>query len=387
MDTTTDDITISRHDWDAVMGRLEALEARSATTDTGAGAPAEAPTPTPAEAPADAPAAPAAPAALRPLLGRRRALLGLAGAAAAGVAGTVATASPVAAAAGDNIRAGYATESDLPTQLRVTGAGRVYGLGVVDNSPVNVGSTTSALYGHASGNAFGTGLHVQSIGAASGAVITSASSGLTARTSNNVLPAIIAENTGTGAGIQVRSNRNHFELQTSTAQAPPQRSNASARGTIAMTSAGELWFCVTSGTPGVWRRLSGPTTAGSFHVLPTPVRVYDSRPGTTPNVGNKSALPADGIRTLDLKANSSGVPAGATAALVTVLLVNAATGAGNFTVWRGSTPKPQANTLVWGGNAGRFTTSAVTAVDANAFVQIHASRQTHVVIDVVGYYR
>ncbi len=378
MDTTTDDIKISHRDWDAMMGRLAALEARSTTADVTATAPTA--TSAGAPPPAGAPA---------PMLGRRRALLGLAGAAAAGAVGvaTVATASPVAAAAGDPVKAGYATESNLPTQLRVTGGGKVYGLGVVDNSPINVGTTTSALYGHASGNAFGTGLHVQTIGSASGALITSASAGLTARSSNNVLPALIAENTGTGVGARITSNRNHIELQATAAQAPPSRAGSTPAGALAMTTAGDLWYCAVSGTPGTWRRLSGPTTAGSFHVLPTPVRIYDSRPGTTPNVGAKTPLPANGTRALDLKANGSGVPAGATAALVTVLLVNAATGAGNFTIWRGGAAKPQANTLVWGGNAGRFTTTAVTALDANASVQVHASLRTNVVIDVVGYYR
>jgi hypothetical protein len=92
-------------------------------------------------------------------------------------------------------------------------------------------------------------------------------------------------------------------------------------------------------------------------------------------------------RTLDLKAAGSDVPAGATAALVTVLLVNAATGAGNFTIWANDRPKPVANTLVWGGDAGRFSTLAVTSVDSLARVKVDASLQTNLVLDVVGYFR
>lgn len=149
-----------------------------------------------------------------------------------------------------------------------------------------------------------------------------------------------------------------------------------------------LWACVADGTPGTWRKLVGADTAGAFHLLPTPVRAYDSRPGTSPSQGPKQLLPAGNVaRTIDLKHNSSGVPAGATGALVTVLLVNAASGAGNFTLWANDKPKPLSNTMVWGGSAGRFTTLAMTAVDAQARVKVAASLATNLVLDVVGYYR
>ena len=82
-----------------------------------------------------------------------------------------------------------------------------------------------------------------------------------------------------------------------------------------------------------------------------------------------------------------GGPAGATAVMLTVLLVNAANGNGNATVWANGVAKPQANTLVWGGSSGRFAATAVSAVDAQARIQVSASLETDVVIDVVGFYR
>jgi hypothetical protein len=117
------------------------------------------------------------------------------------------------------------------------------------------------------------------------------------------------------------------------------------------------------------------------------VRVYDSRFGTQPSNGPKSVLQPNATRTLDLKVNSSGVPGGATAALVNVLLVNAKAGNGNFTIWANGKGQPSSNTLVWGGNAGRFSTSATTALDGNAMCQVAASATTDLVLDVVGYYR
>ena len=40
-------------------------------------------------------------------------------------------------------------------------------------------------------------------------------------------------------------------------------------------SDGSLWWCVTTGTPGVWRMLAAPESVGAF-VPVTPTRVYDS---------------------------------------------------------------------------------------------------------------
>jgi len=161
-------------------------------------------------------------------------------------------------------------------------------------------------------------------------------------------------------------------------------------GEIVRDGAGDLWYAtkrVSFGQPVTWRKLSGLETAGSLHVLPVPVRVYDSRPGTFPPVGSKTPLPTTSARALDLKANGSGVPAGATAVVVTVLLVNAVAGAGNFTIWSNSAAKPVSNTMVWGPAGGRFSTQVVTAVDTVARVKVQPSLKTDLVLDVVGYYR
>jgi hypothetical protein len=127
----------------------------------------------------------------------------------------------------------------------------------------------------------------------------------------------------------------------------------------------------------------GPT---ELVVLPTPVRVYDSRPAGMPNVGIKTPLTPGEEREIDLKANGSKVPAGATAALLTILLVNAENGDGNFTVWRNGLAKPAANTLVWGPTGGRHAITAVTALDGAARCRVSASLGTNLVIDVLGYY-
>lgn len=151
---------------------------------------------------------------------------------------------------------------------------------------------------------------------------------------------------------------------------------------------GDLWACVTNvpaGQTGTWRKLAGPGTAGSLHVLPATVRVFDSRAGFPPANPNKGRFTNE-QRVIDTTFNSSGVPAGATAVLVNLAVTN--TNSGGFgALFR--------NGIVWPGNASinwglvNTTTSnmAVVAVDAAAKLLCKIEGSTDVIIDVVGYFQ
>ncbi len=180
----------------------------------------------------------------------------------------------------------------------------------------------------------------------------------------------------------------HLRMGSPTPRAAPTGDATShLAGDLVRDSAGDLWVCVVEGTPGTWRKLAGPASAGTFHLLANPVRVYDSRPGTTPAVGSKTKLAGNTARLLSVTANSSGVPAGATAVAVTLLLVNASSAGGNFTIWAGGAPRPSANAMVWGGTAGRFASTATTRISATGTVNVAASASTDLALDIVGYYR
>lgn len=191
-----------------------------------------------------------------------------------------------------------------------------------------------------------------------------------------------------GFGLEVSAPRAQLRLTSLPARtAPTEDTSAHVRGDVVVDGAGILWFCTADGTPGTWRRLAGGTAAGAFHPLPSPVRIYDSRPGSVPFIGSKTSLSGNAARTIDTTANNSLVPVGATAVTMTVLLVNAANGNGNVTIWANGTTRPQANAMVWGTGSGRYCTMTTTAVDAAAKIQIAASASTDVVLDVIGYYR
>jgi len=150
-----------------------------------------------------------------------------------------------------------------------------------------------------------------------------------------------------------------------------------------------VWYCTLGGSPGLWRKLTGPSTAGALHLVSTPKRVYDSRPGQPPAaVGPKTPLQAGQKRTVDLKADGSGVPAGATAALVSLVATGTTTGVGGFlSVFRNDIAWPGTSNLNWTAAGQTVAVTTVTALDAEARCGLWAGSVTDVVVDVLGYYR
>jgi hypothetical protein len=376
----TDELALIRHQVDALQARIDQLEAERARP--------------PATAAAVAP--PDACVGSMPIrVGRRRALAGLAGAAAAGTVAALASSSPAAADDGDPLELGASNTATSPTSLTVSGGPTTYGLGLIDGS-VSDPPGGGTVFAHAAGAQFDTSVWALAEGAGTTGIRAESQDGMAGffTSFSGEVPAVLAA--GFGYGLTAAGVRAQVRLTPET-PAPTTFPTEGGTGSLYMQADqdeetfidGTLWACVEDGTPGTWRKLAGHDTAGALHILPAPRRVYDSRPGGAPTaVGPKTPLPAGNVaRTLDLKVASSGVPAGATGAMVTVLLVNATAGAGNFTIWANDQPKPTANTLVWGGDAGRFTTLAVTSVDSQARVKVDASLQTHIVLDVVGYFR
>ncbi len=305
---------------------------------------------------------------------RRMLLGGVAAGAAATIVGVLAGAEPAAATTGamqfgtgndsgtaNTSLTSASTNSTLLVANSGTGDG-VVGTSVTDSGVA--GSSTNAV--GVDGNSF-------------------AGTGIRAQTTQGKALSVLAVN---ALGTEILSNRTQLRLTHSgTRNAPTSDAFSHFAGDLTSDSAGNLWHCVATGTPGTWRKLSGPSATGAFHVLPVPVRVYDSRPFSQPAVGLKTPLAGSEIRSLSTTVNSSTVPTDASAVMVTVLLVNAVAGNGNFTIWADGAPRPSSNTMVWGGSTGRFSTTTVTAMGPAAKVQVSSSLKTDLVLDVIGYYR
>ena len=384
-------IQVRRDEWEAVLDRLARLEANAAPS---------VPTGVSTEGlPPDAVDGDARP------LPRRKLLTGLAAAAAGGAALTVLDASPaaaepvVASASGtaalqaNSIAPGWAGPGSLLSHyVPPSGAIHPASYGAAISGPNGL-QVDAAREGTAINATSPTGTAVRAT-LGNGAPSTAAA--IRAVTNNALglkidvagLGDCASVTSAVGKGIIARAPRSQLTLTNyfPSAGPPSEGFQPAVAGELYVDGPGNLWYCIVAGSPGTWRKVAGPATAGGFHVLPAPARVYDSRVGSQPPNGLKEKLPAGGSRTLSLAANSSGVPQGAVAAAVTCLLVNCAAGAGNFTIWANGIPKPAANTMVWGGNAGRFSTPAITAIDPLTQCRVSSSLSTDFVLDVVGYY-
>jgi hypothetical protein len=146
---------------------------------------------------------------------------------------------------------------------------------------------------------------------------------------------------------------------------------------------GNWWAATADGVDAKWRKLAGPETAGALHLLPSPKRVYDSRPGEPPSIDPKSPLSPNIARSIDPKGNSSGVPTQARGVLITLTIAPLASG-GFATVWPSGDWPGTSNANFNAGQPIAATTVVGLGPDAKFLVQSNVS--TNVVIDIVGYY-
>lgn len=158
---------------------------------------------------------------------------------------------------------------------------------------------------------------------------------------------------------------------------------------------GNLYFCVAHtglfGQNAKWRRIAGPTAAGSFHAI-SPVRVYDSRqswatpngvlaPNTNVTVSVATAYGNDGTATANV------VPAGATAVAYNAT-VSGATGGNYLAITPGDATTFTASALNFSAGVD-VANASVVKLDSSRQIKVFCGDQsgsTHVLIDIVGYY-
>ena len=152
------------------------------------------------------------------------------------------------------------------------------------------------------------------------------------------------------------------------------------------------WVCVQEAvgpTAARFVRVAAPESAGTFETLPSPIRVYDARPGELPLTGPKVPLVGGVERVIDCTANTGGaVPSDATAVVINL----AATG-GSSPGYIGAYPAG----AVWGGTASlnfnvaeAISNSTTVGCGTGAEIALlagDAGTTVDVVVDVIGFYR
>jgi len=332
--------------------------------------------------------------------GSRRQLLRLAGGlvtggAVAAVAGT----GQAAATDGLTINAGAATSTANFTQVSYTGASTTGHQFLFRGPSTSMTATTtflpSVLGGVSNGVASavlaynegaGVGLLAQSLNGVAVDVIGWNNTAATFR--NNSAPAKPVLEIAHDAG------GNHITFGGGTA--PYGRAAASPVSALAAEH-GNLWWSVAAGSPGTWRKLAGPETAGAFHAIPT-ARVYDSR--KTMGVGTVVGVIATGqnrvVPVRDQRDPSTGavttanvVPDKATAVAYNLTIVGAIGNNGFLAVEPGSALTAGGSTINWSTGGLTLANGSTAKLDDVRQLKVFCggtSTSTHFIVDIVGYY-
>jgi hypothetical protein len=315
---------------------------------------------------------------------------------------TMATAAPAAAAPGlfDGDPAVVAN-ADPPSGLAIKAEAELAVLLARSTATTGSGSTISAT-SKSPDSVSVSAENTATSGAASGLVATSASTGGVAskgvssavtgatigvlgETASSAGFAVAANASNNGTGMRSHSNRTQL-LLTGAPAAPPGAGLARVKGELVFDTNGDLWACVANGTPGTWRKVAGPSTAGSLTVLPSTVRIYDSRAGNNPVGVVKGQLGNFASRTIDAKVGSA-VPAGATAVLVNLTIVNTGD-PGYLGLHKNGIAWPGNSTINWNQPNTLLANSAICALDDLAQLAVKSNVGfCDFVIDAIGYYR
>lgn len=323
----------------------------------------------------------------------RRGLLKLAGAAAAGAAATSWAGAGQAAAADTNaITVGEVVSSNTGTRLPT-----IY---VYANS-----AGEGPLVGSALGNIFlvrdapDTGVtdndsqsptFPAAIGGYAFRSVKNGLYGYTRQTGYGVVGRGVGD---TSVGVYAAGRKANIELLPS-GEAPAGRGDLHNAGELLVDANRDVWVCVTSGSPGSWRKLSGPAAAGAFHAV-APSRVYDSRadapaPGTL-TLGSNRTISVASKRDINsgVVTAENIVPAGATAISCNVSVVNTVA-AGFLTVNPGGTTTTEGATINWWGSGQILNNGVVVKLNEQRQVTIvcggAAGNRADVVVDVTGYF-
>ena len=193
-----------------------------------------------------------------------------------------------------------------------------------------------------------------------------------------------------GLGAQLAGSRAAIYLSSTTNTPPLARVDAHKVGEIDIDRNADVWVCVVPGTPGTWRKLTGPTAAGAFHAV-NPVRVFDSRwPGGVKIVsgGTKLVSVADGHDLVTGVVNQPNVvPAGASA-IAFNLTVTGTVGSGFLTIAPGTASTVTASSINWSTAGENLANGLIVAVDGSRQVRAFAGGggSTDFIIDVAGYF-
>lgn len=191
----------------------------------------------------------------------------------------------------------------------------------------------------------------------------------------------------TGIGVQASGGRAAAYI-TGAGTDPNTRADAHNRGEIDIDANGNLWFCTVAGTPGTWRKLSGPSAAGALHAI-SPARAYDSRWTGGPLATNTSRIVsvADG-HTLAGAVNAANVvPTGATAVAYNITITQTV-GSGFLSVTPGNATDITTSAINWASSGLNLANGLIVGLDTARQIKVFCGGggSTDFIVDINGYF-
>jgi hypothetical protein len=193
-------------------------------------------------------------------------------------------------------------------------------------------------------------------------------------------------------GAVIGGNLAALVVRAGSATAPSGRTGTFVVNAVDSDTNGNLWHCVAAGTPGTWRKLSGPSTGGAFHPI-DPVRVYDSR-SAAPTPGALGSGSSRVVSVADARDGTTGavvtagaVPAGATAIAYNLTVVDTI-GSGFLSVAPGNAASSPSSSINWSATGQILANGLIGKVHTDRTVKVFCGGggTTHFVIDVTGYW-
>lgn len=156
----------------------------------------------------------------------------------------------------------------------------------------------------------------------------------------------------------------------------------------------EIWLCVEGGTPGSWRLVGSPESAGAYVPI-VPVRVYDSRwigvPGLVTGIltpGTVRTIPvANGRSATGVVTQSNAVPPGASAVTMNIT-VDKTVGRGNIAIVPGDVVTSATSSINWS-TTGTVVANGITVRLNSVDRTVNAlgrSNNADLIVDITGYY-
>ncbi len=341
----------------------------------------------------------------------RRAMLHFAGAAAVGGLAAVVVADPVAATDGAAVLAGISgNTATLPTGIAASATSKAYGLGCYETGLGALDALLGrpAVFGHATNTAFNVGVAghntavngvgvvgydtapdnsaigvaglstagvgVRGAGAVAGVRGVGTDIGVDAHSSN-------------GVGVMAAGTQGAVRLTTDEVGEPPTRDGLYTIGVLEIDGTGNVWYCFESGTPGKWRKLAGPASAGTFHAI-KPTRVHDSRAGLLGRITTGSSRLVSVANGSDLGAPLNIVAAGATAVAANITVTGTTSDFGYLAINPGGDLVEGGSTINWFGPGQTIANGVTSTLNATRQLTVicNGGGSTHFIIDIAGYY-